>query len=140
MTLDKSSQCQPAPQTKRIIKPAEAYKNIGISSSEGERRVISDPYFPQKVRLGPRSVGFVLAEVEAYIDHLIAASRPRKPRPTCAPAPIEPHARPVGKPQAVGPQSRPTSKPESLARQRRPTGAPEPVAPKSSGSASGEVA
>lgn len=99
---------------KRIVKPAEAYKTIGISSSEGERRVINDPHFPKKIRLGTRSVGYVLAEVDAYIDHLIAASRSPTPRPT-------------GKPQAATLQT-------------RPTGTPEPVAPRSSGSASGEAA
>lgn len=99
---------------KRIIKPAEAYRTIGISSSEGERRVLGDPNFPKKIKLGNRAVGFLLSEVEAYIDHLIAASRSTTSRPT-------------GKHQAVGPQSRQATKPE-------------PVAPQSSGSASGEQA
>ena len=99
---------------KRIIKPAETYRYIGISGSEGERRVKGDPHFPKKVRLGPRSVGYVLAEVDAYIDHLIAASRSPTPRPT-------------SKPQAVAPQT-------------RLSGKPEPVAPQNSGKASGEAA
>lgn len=77
---------------KRIVKPAEAYRIIGISSSEGERRVINDAHFPKKVRLGPRSVGYVLIEVEAYIDHLIAASRSPTPRPTGKPVPVAPRS------------------------------------------------
>jgi len=92
-----------ANRPKRLLKASEAFRRIAISKSEGERRVVDDPNFPKKIKLGTgersRSIAFLESEVDAYIDHLIAASR----SPTA-----------------------------------RPTGKPEPVAPRSSGSASGE--
>lgn len=88
MPYQEKPQYDTPPRPKRIVKPAETYRYIGISGSEGERRVKSDPHFPKKVRLGPRSVGYVLAEVDAYIDHLIAASRSPTPHPTGKPGPV----------------------------------------------------
>lgn len=70
---------------KRLLKADEAYRRIAISKSEAERRVLDDPNFPKKIKLGTgersRSVAFLESEVEAYIDHLIAASRSTSLRP-----------------------------------------------------------
>jgi len=105
-----------ANRPKRLLKAAEAYRRIAISKSEGERRVVDDPNFPKKIRLGTgersRSIAFLESEVDAYIDHLIAASRSPTPRP-------------AGKLQQEAPQT-------------RPSGKPEPAAPYNSGAASGE--
>ncbi|HEY3433007.1 MAG TPA: AlpA family transcriptional regulator [Rhodocyclaceae bacterium] len=38
-----------------------------------------DPTFPRPVKIGPRAVGFIAAEIDQWIDHCIQESRCQHP-------------------------------------------------------------
>ncbi|MEK6382685.1 MAG: AlpA family phage regulatory protein [Burkholderia gladioli] len=44
-------------------------ERIGLSESEVRRRIKSGT-FPRPVKLGPRAIGFVVADVDAWLDSL----------------------------------------------------------------------
>ena len=55
-----------------IIRDPECHRKIGVSRMTRDRREKAG-LFPRRVRLGRNSVGWVLAEVEEYLEQLAAA-------------------------------------------------------------------
>ncbi|CAJ4977799.1 AlpA family phage regulatory protein [Burkholderia pseudomallei] len=58
-------------QPRSIMRMPALLARIGLSESEVRRRIKSGT-FPQPVKLGPRAIGFVVADVEAWLDSLMA--------------------------------------------------------------------
>ena len=58
--------------TMRILRKHEVVSRVGLSGMELWRREKAGK-FPQRVKLGPNSVGWVEAEIDAYLEQLVAA-------------------------------------------------------------------
>lgn len=56
----------------RILRKSEVVDRVGFSGMEVWRREKSGK-FPRRVKLGPNSVGWVEAEIDAYLEELVAA-------------------------------------------------------------------
>lgn len=63
---------------KRLIRRPEVLTRTGICRTQIDNLEAAGT-FPNRVRLGPRSVGWVEAEVDEWIAQRIAASRSPKP-------------------------------------------------------------
>ena len=61
----------------RILRRREVEHRVGLSGMEIWRREKAGS-FPRKVRLGPNSVGWVEAEIDAYLEELVAARDARR--------------------------------------------------------------
>ncbi len=61
----------------RILRRPEVERRVGLSGMEIWRREKAGS-FPRKVRLGPNSVGWVEAEIDAYLEELVAARDARR--------------------------------------------------------------
>jgi len=61
----------------RILRKPEVEHRVGLSGMEIWRREKAGS-FPRKVRLGPNSVGWVEAEIDAYLEELVAARDARR--------------------------------------------------------------
>ncbi len=68
------AQAAPAEQTRRFIKLREVKTLTTLSTSELYRRIAAGT-FPRQVMLGPKSAVWIEAEVMAWCDERIAASR-----------------------------------------------------------------
>ena len=68
------AQAAPAEQTRRFIKLREVKALTTLSTSELYRRIAAGT-FPRQVMLGPKSAVWIEAEVMAWCDERIAASR-----------------------------------------------------------------
>lgn len=55
-----------------IIRPRDLMAMLSVSR-HGLTRMVQDEGLPQPIQLGPRSVGFVKAEVEAWLEARKAA-------------------------------------------------------------------
>ena len=55
----------------RIIRRYEVVHRVGLSAMEIWRREKAGR-FPRRVKLGPNSVGWVEAEIDAYLEELVA--------------------------------------------------------------------
>ncbi len=55
-----------------IIRPRDLMSLLSVSR-HGLRRMVEDEGLPAPIQLGPRSVGFLKAEVDAWIDARKAA-------------------------------------------------------------------
>lgn len=64
-------------QAQAIIRLAEVRARVGLSRSEIYRREALGE-FPKRVKLGVRSVGWVLSEVQEFIEARIRESREGK--------------------------------------------------------------
>lgn len=60
----------------RILRPKTAWTMLGISKSYFYALAKTDPNFPKAIELGKNSKGYLLSEVQAYIQHWIKESRP----------------------------------------------------------------
>ncbi|POS05148.1 DNA-binding protein [Burkholderia gladioli] len=56
-------------QPRSIMRMPALLERIGLSESEVRRRIKSGT-FPRPVKLGPRAIGFVVADVDAWLDSL----------------------------------------------------------------------
>ena len=56
----------------RILRKHEVLHRVGLSGMEIWRREKAGR-FPRRVALGPNSVGWVEAEIDAYLEQLVAA-------------------------------------------------------------------
>ena len=56
----------------RILRKPEVVHRVGLSGMEIWRREKAGR-FPRRVRLGPQSVGWVEAEIDDYLEQLVAA-------------------------------------------------------------------
>ena len=56
----------------RILRKHEVIHRVGLSGMSIWRREKAGR-FPQRVKLGPNSVGWVEAEIDAYLEELVAA-------------------------------------------------------------------
>ena len=56
----------------RILRKHEVLHRVGLSGMEIWRREKAGE-FPQRVKLGPNSVGWVETEIDAYLEQLVAA-------------------------------------------------------------------
>jgi prophage regulatory protein len=68
------AQAAPAKHQRRFIKLPEVKALTTLSTSELYRRT-AEGTFPRQIRLGPKSVAWIEAEVVAWCDERIAASR-----------------------------------------------------------------
>ena len=68
------AQTVPAEQPRRFIKLCEVKTLTTLSTSELYRRIAAGT-FPRQVMLGPKSAVWIEAEVMAWCDERIAASR-----------------------------------------------------------------
>ena len=59
----------------QIIKKPDVQRITGLSGSS-IYRLVSDGTFPKPIKISTRSSGWVLSEVEAYLEARIKASRP----------------------------------------------------------------
>tara|TARA_B100002003_G_C14154819_1_gene555798 strand:+ start:1439 stop:1648 length:210 start_codon:yes stop_codon:yes gene_type:complete len=65
------------PGISTVLTVAQVCEALSISEPTLRRYAKSVPQFPRKVKLGPRRVGFIKGEVEAYIaSRREAADRP----------------------------------------------------------------
>ena len=55
----------------RILRKPEVVHRVGLSGMEIWRREKAGR-FPRRVRLGPQSVGWVEAEIDDYLEQLVA--------------------------------------------------------------------
>ncbi|MCC7097481.1 MAG: AlpA family phage regulatory protein [Thermomonas sp.] len=62
------------PAYRRVLRRREAARRAGISLST-VYRLRRAGQFPQPVRLGCRAVGFLVSDIDAWIDARIAESR-----------------------------------------------------------------
>lgn len=51
-----------------LLMPAQVCDRLSISDATLRRYVKNNPAFPRKVKLGPRRVAYVAAEIESYIE------------------------------------------------------------------------
>lgn len=70
-----SEVASPEKDPKAIIRLNTLLDLVGMSRSTVYNRInpkskYYDPMFPKRVRLGPKAIGWVLADVYAYIEHL----------------------------------------------------------------------
>ncbi|WP_080416789.1 helix-turn-helix transcriptional regulator [Burkholderia ubonensis] len=56
-------------QPRSIMRMPALLERIGLSESEVRRRIKSGT-FPRPMKLGPRAIGFVVADVDAWLDSL----------------------------------------------------------------------
>ncbi|AOJ68048.1 MULTISPECIES: helix-turn-helix transcriptional regulator [Burkholderia] len=56
-------------QPRRIVRMPALLERVGLSESEVRRRIKAGT-FPRPVKLGPRAIGFVVADVDAWLDAL----------------------------------------------------------------------
>lgn len=56
----------------RIIRLPEALHRTGFSRSAWYRKLETDANFPKPIKLGARSVGYLEAEIDAFIERLSA--------------------------------------------------------------------
>ncbi|MDG1281817.1 MAG: AlpA family transcriptional regulator [Pseudorhodobacter sp.] len=56
----------------RIIRLPEALHRTGFSRSAWYRKLETDASFPKPIKLGARSVGYLEAEIDAFIERLSA--------------------------------------------------------------------
>ena len=56
----------------RILRKHEVIHRVGLSRMSIWRREKAGR-FPQRVKLGPNSVGWVEAEIDAYLEEIVAA-------------------------------------------------------------------
>ena len=61
--------------SKSILRLPDVQKRTGLSRSTVYLRV-SEGDFPRQIRLGPRCVGWLESEVDAWLEDRIKASRP----------------------------------------------------------------
>lgn len=66
-----AAQTNPAQLPRRFIKLAKVKDYTSLSTSEIYRRIAAGT-FPAQVRLGPKSVAFIEAEVLAWCDEMVA--------------------------------------------------------------------
>ena len=59
----------------QIIKKPDVQRITGLSGSS-IYRLVSDGTFPKPIKISARSSGWILTEVEAYLEARIKASRP----------------------------------------------------------------
>ena len=57
------------PQQKRIERMPSVLERVQLSESELRRR-IKKKEFPQPLKLGPRAIGFISADIDAWLDSL----------------------------------------------------------------------
>jgi prophage regulatory protein len=62
-------------QLRRILRRKQVELLVGLSRSSIYQRV-AEGTFPKQIHLGPRSVGWLASEVEAWVQARIAESRP----------------------------------------------------------------
>ena len=72
--LDMAAHTTPNQTPRRFIKLADVKTLTTLSTSEIYRRIAAGT-FPAQVTLGPKSVVWQLAEIQAWCDARIAASR-----------------------------------------------------------------
>ncbi|MFM0287933.1 helix-turn-helix transcriptional regulator [Paraburkholderia megapolitana] len=58
-----------APQQKRMERMPSVLGRVQLSESEIRRRIKAGR-FPKPVKLGPRAIGFVSSEIDAWLDSL----------------------------------------------------------------------
>lgn len=58
----------------RVIRMPEVLRRIGVSRSDVYSKIRAGD-FPRQIKLGPRAVGFLESDIEAYLETLIARSR-----------------------------------------------------------------
>lgn len=56
-------------QPRRIVRMPALLECVGLSESEVRRRIKAGT-FPRPVKLGPRAIGFVVADVDAWLEAL----------------------------------------------------------------------
>ncbi|ARK94263.1 helix-turn-helix transcriptional regulator [Burkholderia pseudomallei] len=56
-------------QPRRIVRMPALLERVGLSESEVRRRIKAGT-FPRPVKLGPRAIGFVVADVDAWLEAL----------------------------------------------------------------------
>ena len=56
----------------RIVRLPEALHRTGFSRSAWYRKLETDANFPKPIKLGARSVGYLEAEIDAFIERLSA--------------------------------------------------------------------
>ena len=56
---------------KRIIRLKEALHRTGMTRASWYRAMERDPNFPRKIALGPRQIGYLETEVDAFIERLL---------------------------------------------------------------------
>lgn len=61
----------------QILRVPAVLKRIGIGRATLYRWLKEDPTFPQPVKIGSHSVGWVEAEINAWLEARIRASRPQ---------------------------------------------------------------
>ncbi len=59
---------------KRLIRVPEVLRRVGFSRTK-MYELIKEGRFPDKVKIGLRSVAFVESEIDAWIDNAISQSR-----------------------------------------------------------------
>lgn len=57
--------------TKRIVRPREAWRKTGVSRSTGYR-LEAEGRFPKRVKISEHASGYIEAELDDWIDALIA--------------------------------------------------------------------
>ena len=65
---------------RRLLRRKQVEQVLGISKSSIYARLDKksphyDPAMPRPIKIGATSIAFVESEINAYIDHMIAASR-----------------------------------------------------------------
>lgn len=59
--------------SERVIRMPEVLRRVGVSRSDVYRKIWAGD-FPKQIKLGPRAVGFLESDIEAYLQTLIARS------------------------------------------------------------------
>jgi prophage regulatory protein len=62
----------------RLLRRRQVESRTGLKRSTIYQR-LAEGTFPKQIRLGPRSVGWLASEVEAWVQARIAESRPASP-------------------------------------------------------------
>ena len=65
---------------RRLLRRKQVEQVLGISKSSIYARLDKnsphyDPAMPRPIKIGATSIAFIQSEIDAYIDHMIAASR-----------------------------------------------------------------
>ncbi|MBB1525584.1 AlpA family transcriptional regulator [Pectobacterium carotovorum subsp. carotovorum] len=60
---------------KRLIRVPEVLRRVGFSRTK-MYELIKEGRFPDKVKIGLRSVAFIESEIDAWIEKIISDSRP----------------------------------------------------------------